>query len=86
MFYELGDYNGVFHFQVLGPNGENAQIDFRDNRRILEINVPPGQDGQIWSLINSVSPNVSHEMLNLPQGFSLSREVLMVPSDVIGPH
>ena len=83
MFYPYGDYNGVFHFQVLNPDGVAASIDFQDNRRTMVVDVPAGQDDRIWSLNHSVSPDFPHQMLNLPQAFSLSPEVLMVPSDAL---
>jgi hypothetical protein len=81
MFLPHGDWNGVFHFQILDADGTPSSIEYRDERRTLEIAVPAGQDGRIWSLNHMVSPDFPHEMLNAPQAFSLSPETLMVPSD-----
>lgn len=83
MFYPYGDYNGVFGFQVLDPKGNLAAMEFRDNRRVIEVAVPTGEDGKIWSLNRSVSPDLPFRMLNVPQTFSLSPEALMVPSDAL---
>lgn len=81
MYYPLGDFAGVYKFRVLDPNGGTARIVYRDNRRTLLVDVPPGQDGKVWSLERSVSPNNPHLMLNAPQAFSLEPGALMIPAD-----
>jgi len=81
LFLPHGDWNGVFHFQIQDADGAPAQIVYRDGRRTLEIEIPPGQDGRIWSFDHMVSPDFPPRLLNAPQAFSLSPETLMVPSD-----
>jgi hypothetical protein len=81
MYYPLGDFGGVFGFRVLEPDGTPAHITYRDNRRTMLVEVQPGEDGEIWSLEHSVSPNEPHVMLNAPQVFALEPGALMVPAD-----
>jgi Domain of unknown function (DUF4838) len=81
MYYPLGDFGGVFGFRVLEPDGTPAHITYRDNRRTVLVEVQPGEDGKIWSLEHSVSPNEPHLMLNAPQVFALEPGALMVPAD-----
>jgi hypothetical protein len=81
MYYPLGDFGGVFGFRVLEPDGTPAHITYRDNRRTVLVEVQQGEDGKIWSLEHSVSPNEPHSMLNAPQVFALEPGALMVPAD-----
>ena len=81
LYYPDTDYNNVFRFQVLDPAGNASPITYRDNRRVLLVDVPPGTDGRIWSINRSVSPDVPARMLNAPQAFSLSPELLWTSRD-----
>ena len=83
MHYPTTDMNGAFKFQVLDPAGASAPIEYADARRTMLVTIPPGQDGKIWSLARSVSPDVPHRMLNAPQAFALSPEALMVPESAL---
>jgi len=83
LFYPDGDFNGVFRFQVLTPDGVAAPVTFSDHRTVLEVPVGSGQDGRIWSILRSVSPNEPFRMLNAPEAFALSPDTLMVPRDAL---
>jgi hypothetical protein len=47
------------------------------------VEIPAGQDGQVWSLEGLVVPDHPLEVLNAPQAFALSPAALLVPSDAL---
>ena len=83
MYYPLGDFNGVLGFQVLDPTGKIMPITFEDSRRVQIVDVPPGQDGKVWSINRSVSPDEPFKMLNAPQAFALSPDLVMTSTDAL---
>jgi hypothetical protein len=67
------------------PQGKRVKPATYDDRRVYLVEIPDGQDGQVWSLDNLVTPNHSVEMLNAPQAFALSPDALLVPKDALEP-
>ena len=59
------------------------KVEERDGGKLLVAAVPPGIDGTVWSLDRLVQPYENFETLTVPQAFSLSPEVLLVPSDAL---
>jgi hypothetical protein len=82
MWYPTGPL-GSTPVTILNAEGKEAKLDMRDGGRMLLITVPPGQDGKVWSLQGSRSPNEPHRMLNVPAAFSFSPDTLMVPEDAL---
>ena len=85
IFFPNGDRAGGFETPFFLPTGERAKIEERDGGKLVVIPVPAGMDGKVWSLERLVQPYFNFETLNIPQCFSLSPEVLMVPADAVKP-
>ncbi|HRV03968.1 MAG TPA: DUF4838 domain-containing protein [Candidatus Ratteibacteria bacterium] len=82
--YFPGSYRaGGFEIPIYLPNGERAKVEERDNGKLVVVPVPEGTDGKVWSLEKLIQPYFNFEMLNVPQAFSLSPSVLMVPEDAL---
>jgi hypothetical protein len=64
--------------EVLGPGGQKLPT---VGSRLIYVDVPPGQDGQAWSMQNIKTWEVVR-MVNVPNAWSFSPEGLMVPEDV----
>lgn len=65
--------------QVFGPEDERVLSGTRE--RMVEIPVPAGQDGQIWSF-EGARDYVRTIFFGVPQVFSFSKESLMVPKEL----
>ena len=76
----LPDGLGQF-LKVYGPQGHREDTQLSEGNRIVTVAVPKGQGGKVWSIDGLMAPNFPMEMLTAPQAFSLTPEVLMVPSD-----
>ena len=76
-------FAGAFETPVFLPNGERATVESRDGGKLMVITVPAEMDGKVWSLDRLVQYIQNFETLTIPQAFSLSPEVLMVPSDAL---
>ena len=63
------------------PDGE--QIVLEQRGPLVVVDVPPGQDGRVWSIQRN-SANKAVELLNAPSYYSLSPDTLMVPADTPG--
>lgn len=74
---------GGFETPFYLPDGRRAEVEERDGGKLLVAAVPPEMDGTVWSLDRLVQPYQNFEALNFPQAFSLSPEVLLVPSDAL---
>ncbi len=74
----LGQFLKVYDPQ---DRGEDTQLS--EGNRIVTVAVPKGQDGKVWSIDGLMAPDFPMEMLTTPQAFSLTPEVLMVPSDAL---
>lgn len=67
---------------IFDSQGDEMEIDLRDSSKLLVVTVPQGEDGKVWSLKDSISPDFPMEMLASPQAFSFTPEVVMVPEEV----
>ena len=76
---------GGFPTPFYYPNGKpaTASVEERDGGKLAVLPVPAGMDGKIWSFERFIQPYENFEPLTVPQAFSLSPEVLMVPSDAL---
>jgi hypothetical protein len=83
LYYPLGDYNGVFGFQVLNPAGVAQTLQYFDNRRVIYVPVPTGQDGAVWSINRSVNPDFPIRGLTVPTAISLEADTLSVPVEAL---
>ena len=83
IFFPQGVRAGGSEVPFFLPDGQRAKIDERDGGKLMVADVPTGMDGKVWSLQKLVQPYFPPETLNIPQCFSLSPEVLMVPSDAL---
>ncbi len=83
IYFPDGDHAGGFETPVYLPSGERAKVEDRDDGKLMVVSVPPGLDGKVWSLDRLVQYYFNFETLTVPQAFSLSPEVLMVPSDAL---
>ncbi len=72
---------GVIPVTFTDSNGKEVPY---SGDKLAVIDVPPGEDGKIWSLHGYKSWSSIH-MLNLPRVFALSPESLMVPADALHP-
>jgi len=70
--------NSVTPVVVLGPDGQDLPT---TGKRLIYVNVPSGQDGQVWAMRNIKTWEVV-QMVNVPNVWSFSRSGLMVPEDV----
>ena len=64
--------------KVLGPTGQTLPT---VGNRLVYADVPPGQDGKVWSMQNIKSWELVH-MVNVPNVWSFSPDGIMVPQDV----
>jgi len=69
--------------RVYDPQGHGEGTQLSEGNRIVTVAVPKGQDGKVWSMNGLMAPDYPIEMLTTPQAFSLTPEVLMVPSDAL---
>jgi hypothetical protein len=69
--------------EIFDPSGTKVTTDLREGSKIVVANVSLNQDGQIWSIVNSISPNEPIVMLTTPQTFSFEPQVLMVPKGAL---
>ena len=83
IYFPDGDRAGGFETPVYLPNGGRAKTEDRDGGKLMVVSVPAGLDGKAWSLDRLVQPYFNFETLTVPQAFSLSPEVLTVPSDAL---
>jgi hypothetical protein len=54
-----------------------------DNGKLVTWPVAAGQDGAVWSLEESRSPDTLPRFLNAPNAFGFSPDTLLLPSDII---
>jgi hypothetical protein len=83
IFFPYGVRAGGIEPPFCQPDGQLAKIEERSGGRLVVIPVPAGMDSKVWSLEHLVQPYQNFEALNFPQAFSLSPDVLLVPSDAI---
>ncbi len=70
--------------KFFGPDGKEVMPTFVDGQRLILIDIPESQRGQVWSLDKAKSPIEFLQMLNVPGSFAFSAETLLVPEDAIG--
>jgi hypothetical protein len=80
---DTGDFDGNLAPKVSDSSGGDVKFERRDNGKLLVANVPPGQDGKVWSIRRVCSPVVPMEMLTVPQAFSQEPGTLMLPDDAL---
>jgi hypothetical protein len=68
---------------VKNAQGDVVPLERHDGGKLVTATVAPGQDGTVWSLEGSRSPNAPHRMLNVPEAFAFSPETLLVPADAL---
>ncbi|MBL8830193.1 MAG: DUF4838 domain-containing protein, partial [Planctomycetaceae bacterium] len=66
------------------PAGKEVTPMFVDEGRLMLIDIPESQRGQVWSLDKAKCPIEFLQMLNVPGSFAFSAEALLVPEDAIG--
>lgn len=82
MYYPTGAL-GSTPVTIMNPEGTIVPLEMHDGGKLVTVPVAPGQDGKVWSLVNSRCPNWPHRMLNVPQCFAFSPDTLLVPKDAI---
>ena len=83
IYFPYTNQAGGFTTLFYDPNGKQVNVDERDGGKLVVAQVPQGMDGKVWSMDKLVQPYANFEMQNVPQAFSLSPEVMMVPSDAL---
>lgn len=67
--------------RFFNPVGGEVKPQLIDGGKLMLIDIPADQSGQIWSLSHAKTPNEPMRFLNAPQAFSFFPEALMVPLD-----
>ena len=58
-----------------------GQVHQGKGRKLIVIDVPPGQDGKVWS-ISKYKAWTGLRLLNVPQAFSFSPDAILVPKEL----
>ena len=83
IFFPYGVRAGGIEPPFYQPDGQRVVIEERSGGRLVVFPVPTGMDGKVWSVERLIQPYLNFEALNVPQYFSFSPEVLMVPEDAL---
>ena len=83
IYFPYSDHACGYATPIYDPNGKLAKVEDHDGGKLMEVAVPAGMDGKIWSLDRLVQPYEDFQTLNVPQAFALSPDTLLVPRDAL---